>query len=165
LGKGETLMKLIPLTQGLFAMVDDEDYQEVIKSKWQAWKSQQTYYATRRPKGKETSRMHRLIMGDIKNITYDHIDGNGLNNQKSNLRVATCMQNNQNRGKKINSKSKYKGVSWKQKEEKWYARAGGDKNRYSLGFYDTEEAAAKAYDKKAKELFGEFARLNFKENE
>ena len=159
-------MKQIPLSRGLFALVDDSDYEELAKHKWHTTRQVNCFYARRnvytkrKPKG---ILMHRAIMGDITGVSYDHIDGNGLNNQRNNLRVASYVQNSQNRAKKVNCISKYKGVTWHVPNQKWVARVGGDKKRYCVGYFYDEVEAAKAYDKKARELFGEFARLNFPE--
>ena len=106
--------------------------------------------------------MHREILGitDPK-INVDHLDGDGLNNQRSNLRVCTDSQNGANRGKQKNNKSGYKGVHWNKKTKKWAAQIQYHKKVLNLGYYSDIIEAAKAYDKKALELFGEFARLNF----
>lgn len=109
-------MKEIPLNHGYSALVDDEDYDELSRHKWHEYCSNGNYYARRpSPRSWNVKRkpiiMHRIIMGDISGVCYDHIDGNGLNNQKSNLRIATKQQNSWNRKKKKSSlSSKYKGV-------------------------------------------------------
>lgn len=159
-------MKEIPLNHGMFALVDDEDFEELNKHKWFAQKGVNTYYATRRltPKSStnKCTQMHRAIMGMIKGIAYDHIDGNGLNNQRSNLRIATKQQNMFNsihRG----GASVYKGVSYKIESKKWRASITYNQKHIHLGYFGTEIEAARVYDAKAKELHGEYARLNFKE--
>ncbi len=95
-------MKLIPLTQGKFAQVDDEDYDYLNQWKWYTTKNHKTFYAARhiRINGKQKLiYMHRVIMNIIKGYKTDHIDHNGLNNQKYNLRICTCQENNRNRKK------------------------------------------------------------------
>lgn len=162
-------MKQIPLTQGKYALVDDEDYEYLNQWKWQAYtsKTRQTYYATRtdRTNIKRTVFMHKEILNSDKEV--DHIDGNGLNNQKSNLREAEHFQNVFNQRRRITNTSGFKGVI---KRTKWYgnkpwrARISVKGKRIDLGCYTTAEEAALVYDQKAKELYGEFANLNFKEN-
>lgn len=109
--------------------------------------------------------MHRLILG-LENgdkRQTDHIDGNGLNNQKENLRICSNGQNIRWKGKARKGKytSKYKGVNWKPKIKKWIAQICYERNKIHIGCYSVEEDAARAYNKKALELFGEFAKLNF----
>lgn len=150
-------MKTIPLTQGKIALVDDEDYERVSAFKWYAHKNYRTFYALRHTPWKDGARqvirMHSFIMG----IPYvDHVNCDGLDNRKKNLRSADSRQSSQNRRKELNSCSRFKGVSWDKKH--WRARIKGT---ISLGNFDSEEAAARAYDEAAKKLFGEFARLNF----
>lgn len=154
-------MKTIPLTQGLFALVDDEDFEYLNQWKWYAARQWNTYYAFRQDysSGKpKTIRMHREVMGeDPRNI--DHRDGDGLNNQKCNLRYCTHSQNHQNRKHHRNTSSIYKGVSLTY--NKWRAQIMNQGKVAYIGLFYTEEEAALAYDTKAKELFGEFARPNF----
>tara|TARA_R100000152_G_C6636325_1_gene82350 strand:- start:6 stop:569 length:564 start_codon:yes stop_codon:yes gene_type:complete len=110
--------------------------------------------------------MHKFIMNAPKGMCVDHINHDGLDNRRENLRICTYSQNSQNKRRRVDSKSGYKGVhqiSEKYKLKKRfmaYLRPKGQK-RIRLGHYLTAEEAAKAYDKKAKELFGEFAELNF----
>lgn len=107
-----------------------------------------------------TKSLHQIIMGEIpKGMVIDHIDGNPLNNQKSNLRICTPQQNQFNQ-RKTRGVSKYKGVSWYKNYKKWMAKIKFNGRTYNLGYFNTEIQAAKAYDEKAKEIFGEFANLN-----
>jgi len=169
---GDSAMsKKIPLTQGKFAIVDDEDYEELNKYKWQARIGANTYYAYRgiTKNGKtKILFMHEQIMNPPKNMDTDHIDRNGLNNRRSNLRICSRSQNMHNivaRGKT----SKYKGVSWeigqiykgKQYPGRWRAGIKQDYKTYHLGSFNSEIEAAKAYDRKAIELYKEFANTNF----
>jgi ribosomal protein L19E len=109
--------------------------------------------------------MHRLIMGvtDPKNI-IDHKDCDGLNNQKSNLRRCTQGQNQANRPKRSYSIGKYKGIALAPTKRKvrWRAQIKNIGKVLGLGYFDTQEEAAMAYDKAALEIHGEFANLNFK---
>lgn len=104
---------------------------------------------------KKKIRLHRLIMDvlDKPDLMVDHINGDGLDNRKSNLRVCSCEQNNYNR-----KSNKYKGVL--KVNKRWRAIISWHNNHYHLGYFDTPEEAAEAYNKKAIELFGEFAYLN-----
>lgn len=160
-------MKQIPLTQGQFALVDDEDFEYLNQFKWYADKRSHTYYANthiyKNQKNTVVS-MHRIILGltDSK-IQGDHKDKNGLNNQRYNLRVCTCAQNQRNKKAREGGSSKYIGVHWHKKGNKWQSRIKMDGNQISLGLFTDEIEAAKAYDKAAKFYHQEFASLNFKE--
>lgn len=142
---------------GLIVQLDDEDYADVAHRKWFPVRSQRTFYAY---DGKGGA-MHQLILPGVTPI--DHRDGNGLNNQKSNLRGCTHQQNMQNKRLPANNTSGYKGVRWYKRTGRWIAGCKMDGRLYHLGYFDDPIEAAKAYDAKALELFGEFARLNFPE--
>ncbi len=158
-------MKLIPLTQGQFAQVDDEDFEYLNQFKWFAHKNRYKFYAMRKVK-KGTGKwapmsMHRILLGLIDPKIYaDHKDRNGLNNQRYNLREANGSQNNANKESRKNSSSKYLGVKWYKKHEKWTSAIKLNYKTYHLGYFDLEEMAALAYNTKAVELHGEFANLN-----
>lgn len=170
-GKGMTAvfgyeMKEISLTQGYVAIVDDED-SDLANLKWYVRKG----YAIRTTgvlkKGtKKRHNLHRVILERILNRPLrrdedtDHRDNNKLNNRRSNLRVATRSQNEANQGKQINNKSGYKGVSQFGKK-KWRSAIVINRKQIHLGLYNDRTEAARAYDKKAIEIFGEFAYLNF----
>lgn len=147
------MAKQIELTQGKFAIVDDEDYEYLNKFKWH-WKSKN--YAAR-AESRKTVFMHREIMKPPADMLVDHIDGNGLNNQKSNLRVCNKSQNGMNR--QNTSGRIWKGVYPVGK--KFVARIQIDGENKYIGTYKTEEAAARAYDINAIVLFGQFAKTNF----
>lgn len=151
-------MKKVPLTQGLFALVDDEDYNTISKFKWCAHRPRNVTYASARI-GHKMVYLHRFLMPWIPRI--DHYDGNGLNNQRSNLRSATRSENGCNRGRNKNNISGFKGVSWFKKTNQWRARIGLDGRDRLLGYFDDPTAAAKTYDKAARRLHGKFAHTNF----
>lgn len=143
-------MKVIPLTKGYEALIDDEDYAVVAAFKWRVGGEQWPYAFTTRSGC--TLSMHRLLMPDREGFLIDHIDGNGLNNQRANLRYATPSQNQWNRRLSKNSTTGYKGVSFNKKAHKYSVVVGG---------FETAEDAARAADLILPLAHGEFARLNF----
>lgn len=152
--------KLIPLTQGKFAIVDAEDYEELSKYKWCVSKYRRTYYAVRGSGGRHV-KMHRMLLNAPAGLMVDHRDLNGLNNRKSNLRLCTNKENVRNSRPSLGKTSRYKGVYRDKREKKFIARIEVDGKRYCLGYFDDEIEAAIAYDIKAMLFFGEFAYLNF----
>ncbi len=152
----------IPLTQGKTALIDIEDFDLISQWKWRlvSGRGNRTNYAKRTlsVKGKKkVVLMHRFILNAPKGIQVDHINGNGLDNRKSNLRLATASQNSINRISK--NRTGYRGV--KSAKGKYTARITCKGKVYFLGIFSSAEAAAQAYDKKAIELHGDFAVLNF----
>lgn len=156
--------KLIPLTQGKFAIVDAEDYEELIKRKWYfagdyacTKQSKEEYGDSKR----KALFMHRMINKTPDLYYTDHINGHKLDNRKINLRNCTSAENSRNRNpRKDNVTSKYIGVSWNKRDKIFYATIKiNNKSRY-IGIFKCEKAAALAYNKVAKTAFGEFARLN-----
>jgi hypothetical protein len=153
-------MKLIPLTKGLFAAVDDSDYDHLQEYKWFATKGRNKFYAGRcvwRNRRSITILMHREILRPKPNEQIDHADGNPLNNQKSNLRVATPAQNNANRGKTRSNTSGYKGVFWDKTRDRWYAQINVSRKHLFLGRYKSLDLAAAAYQDAALLHYGDFA--------
>jgi hypothetical protein len=152
-------MKEVSLTKGKFALVDDEDFELVCKYKWYAVTNKSGIWYASTTIGGNSFGMHRLILG-IKYV--DHIDRDGLNNQRNNLRPTNPSLNMANAKKRgTNTTSQYKGVSWSLYKQKWQASASKDGKRYFLGYFSSEIEAAKAYDRKLEELFGDYARINF----
>lgn len=147
--------KLIPLTQGKFAKVDNEDFDRFKDINWHVSTRNYVY-------NKKVGLIHRLILNPPDNTSVDHINNNPLDNRKQNLRICTQHQNTMNQSPQKGSSSKYKGVYRVTERRKWKAQIVCDGVHNSLGSFKTEQEAAKAYDKKALELFGEFAYLNFK---
>ncbi len=150
-------MKEIRLTNGKVVLVDDQDYERLSKYTWTCLGNR---YALRAI-GKRVVLIHREIMGASDGHEVDHINGNGLDCRRENMRLCNNQQNHANTKAHRDNHSGYKGVSfW---DGKWHAQIQKDWQKTHLGCYDTPEAAARAYDKAALELHGAFARLNFPE--
>lgn len=149
-------MKEIHLSNGRgIAKVSDEDFATVSQFRWHLHSAGYAYRAEKKG-GKQTNfLMHREIMDCPKGLVVDHIDGDRLNNQRANLRIATMSQNNCNKPA-VAGTSKLRGVSWHASRGKWRAviKSGG-KSRH-LGYFGTEQEAADAYATAAAELHGEF---------
>lgn len=154
-------MKLIPLTRGMFAKVDDADFDFLSQFYWYANSSRGKFTARGNVNGKEVY-MHRLLM-DFPKETVDHRNLDELDNQRSNLRVATHSQNNANRRTAHHSASGYKGVSLQRSNgcpsRPWLVSVQVNHDRYYCGCYQTPEEAATAYGLYALAAHGEFARF------
>jgi len=159
-------MKTIALTQNKIALIDDEDHEALNRHRWHAYRDGNVWYARRnssRIKGKRfVILMHREILGLQKGDRRhtDHTDGNGLNNRRSNLRICSCQQNQYNQRRREMGTSKHKGVCWYGGLKKWRADIRINRKRVSLGYFDSEKDAAKAYNSAALKHFGEYAVLN-----
>lgn len=154
-------MKIISLTRGKFAIVDDEDYEWLNQWKWYC---DGDGYAVRNP-GPRRNRtriyMHRLINKTPDELQTDHINRDRLDNRKANLRNATRQQNNRNKVSAPGSSSRFKGVCWSKYAKKWISRTRVDGQQICLGYFDCELKAGLAYDEFAMKNYGEYARLNF----
>jgi hypothetical protein len=161
-------MKMIPLTQGKSAIVDDQDYEYLSQFKWHyhynGYAIRQT--SRRLPIKRTTVSMHREIMNPPDDMEIDHVNGNKLDNRRCNLRVCTSAENKYNRGVYFNNTSGMKGVTFNKKEKKYKVsiRIGNNK-RLHLGYFIDLREAALAYNKAAKKYHGEFAKLNKVEDE
>ncbi len=153
-------VRRIPLGNGLFALVDAADYKRVSKYRWYAKRHGSVTYATCLRNGRVVY-MHRMIMRPPKGYIVDHIDGNGLNNRRCNLRICTHQQNQANRGPRGGS-SQFVGVL--RHGDKWEAGIRCQGKYHYLGLFEDEVEAAKARDRKAYELHGPYAYLNFPED-
>lgn len=148
--------KEIPLTQGMVALVDAGDYEQLSQYKWYAYKGNASYYAGRCVKrnGKVIQyKMHREILNAPKGLDCDHIDHNGLNNTRSNLRLATRSQNSFNRPMNKNNTSGYRCIRWYKQTNRWVLSMAGK----TIGYFKELPDAVDAYNLKAKELWGDFA--------
>ena len=156
--------RLIRLTQGQFAVVDDDDFEWLNQYEWYAVKEDRSYYAARTiyEKGRVIQRQMQMeILGGVNGVDLvDHKNHNGLHNYRSNIRFCTFQQNLMNhKPKKLTSN--FKGVHWSNRSKKWASSIGFNYKTIHIGYFNSEEDAARAYDTKAKELHGEFAYLNF----
>jgi hypothetical protein len=156
-------MKKIPLNgkygKGEFALVDDEDYEELMQHRWLGTKKGYAVsFKSKRNKNTATY-IHRLIMNAPKHLVVDHINHDKLDNRRSNLRICTNGQNRANT-KKTSGASKFKGVFFNKGAGRPYAKIYCNYEQIYIGTFDTELEAAAAYNTKALELFGDFAYLN-----
>lgn len=168
-------MKKIPLSTGRsgkrpargYALVDDSDFEELGQHKWNMLKSRDIQYAQREIRNAdgnvEKVTMHVLLMKPPKGMEVDHIDGNGLNNCRENLRICTRNQNRQNVGAMKNNKSGYKGVSWHRATNKWLAQIRANGKHYHLGLFTDPEEASAAYIEACKNYHGAFANLTVRQ--
>jgi hypothetical protein len=156
LPKGD--VRLIPLGDGFYAYVDAADYEWLSQWQWHLHSG----YAARHEKRKWIF-MHRQIVKPPKGKIVDHMDGNKTNNCRCNIRPCSHRENQRNRCKERGSASRFKGVFYDRRRNKWYAKCRYEGEYYGLGYFDLETDAARAYDRAAVQWYGEFARLNFPE--
>lgn len=154
-------MKEIGLTRGVFAVVDDEDYEELSKYSWQARIQTYTglFRAKRSGRPKEVD-MARQIMNCPDGMEVDHINGDLLDNRRCNLRICTHRENMCNRGIQRNNTSGYRGVSFNKTWKKYSAQIFLNRKKIHLGAFKDPKLAAIAYNEAAKIRYGEFAKLN-----
>jgi hypothetical protein len=152
-------VRTIPLTQGYFAIVDADDYENLSQYKWHVKVKRNGCYACR-AEGKKKISMHRQILNAPPGMHCDHINHNGLDNRKANLRLCTPQQNSFNQRPRANSTSSYKGVFWDALKRKWRAQIKHNNRFIHIGYFECEADAAIAYDDYAIDLLGEFAWLN-----
>ena len=158
-------MKTIPLTQGYFTKVDNEDYEKFASIRWHA-----AFGADSKPRAcrktdlngkKVTQHLSRVITEAKKGTNVDHINHDTLDNRKSNLRFCNPSENQANMIKPKNNTSGYKGVCWNKMAHKWQVNICKDCKRYYFGLHKSKKKAARVYDDAAIKMFGEFAKLNF----
>lgn len=154
-------MKLIPLTQGQFAKVDDDDFEWLMTYKWYAKKVKSGYFYAYTKRNKKIFSMHRLIMNTTdKCVFVDHKLHDTLDNRKSELRIATRSQNGVNKKQKMDGANRFVGVHKVARSKTFRVMAYKDNKQFYVGSFNDEVEAALAYNEKAKELHGEFAFLN-----
>ncbi len=149
-------MKQIKLTQNKVAIVDDGDYELLAQWKWHANNQHGNWYAINPKMG----RMHRFVMNNPIDLEVDHLNGDGLDNRRCNLRACTHSQNMMNQKAKTCQTSKYKGVWWQKDRKKWVSSIRLNQQKIYVGSFLDEGDAGRAYNKKARELYGGFAKLN-----
>ncbi len=157
-------IKYIPLSRGMFAIIDECEYDNISRFNWYIKESHGVYYAQRNLliNGKRnTQKMHRFIMDAPKGIQVDHINHNGLDNRKENLRLCTHGQNQMNSRSRKGSSSQYKGVIKTKVGKPWAAHYQFNNKVHRIGGFNSEIEAALAYDEIVSKKFGEFAYLNF----
>lgn len=157
----------VPLTRGAVAIVDLADAESVSQWSWSLWSIRNKQYARANVGLNNGTRryvaMHFYLIGQ-KDMEVDHANGDGLDNRRSNLRVCTHQQNMRNMTRLVTGSSPFKGVSWFRRDQCWRAYIVSDAKQKHLGYFVDEIEAARAYDKAAREFFGEFALLNFPES-
>ena len=152
-------VRRILLSRGRFALVDEADFEKLSKYRWHCMRAGNNLYACR-CEGRRVIMMHREILEVPAELYVDHINHDGLDNRRCNLRSCTPAQNSYNRRPTGMGTSRCKGVSWKSELRRWCAAIGFAGRMIHIGYFDYEMDAAIAYDDKAIELFGEFAALN-----
>ena len=158
-------MAEIPLTQGKLAIVDDADAQWLSRFRWHAVRIYKTYYAaTTDPAARKRIYLHRAIMRPSEGLEVDHINGNGLDNRRENLRICSHRDNLCNQRRQEGRDSLYRGVTLDKRAIKqvhpWLAQIKAHGQHYNLGRFATQESAALAYNNAARRFHGEFAQLN-----
>lgn len=155
-------MRLIPLTQGKFAKIDDADFDWLSQWKWYYSKGYAVRNSPRVSGKRHAIYMHRLIANTPDGLETDHRDGNKIDNQRRNLRPCTTSQNKMNTGLQANNSSGFRGVHWSKRDKIWQSYIKLDGKLKHLGCYGTDKEAAHAHDVAALKFHGEFARLNLK---
>ncbi len=154
-------MRELHLTQGYVAKVDEADYDRLKRYEWHAHVSRPGLIYARANVGGRRVYLHRFILGAGKGQVVDHINRDGLDCRRANLRITDHAGNNRNRRGWQSAVSQYKGVSFRRNRGKWQAHICHEGRVIYLGYFPTELDAARAYDEAARELHGEYAYTNF----
>ena len=160
------MARTIPLTQGKVAIVDAADYERLVQWKWHAMKNRRNWYVVRKERLADGKKRNIYMHREVLRLNYgdgeksDHINGDGLDNRRANLRQATHAQNQRNSRKQLNNTSGYMGVSWHKQSKRWEARIVVDGKRIHLGLFDDPVDGARAYDDAVIKYHGEFATKN-----
>lgn len=158
-------MKELTTSNGIKFLVDDSDAELISGCTWGAYRRKDGKCYVQRYawiNGRQTTELlHRVLLNPGKGVMIDHVNHDTLDNRRSNLRICNNRQNQWNQKKHRDSKSKYRGICWHRDYEMWMARISGPNGRITIGFFEDEIEAARAYDSFATSLYGEFAHLNF----
>jgi hypothetical protein len=155
------MTKTIKLSNGLHTLVDDDMYEYLANWNWNFDRGYVRRWSTNDEGKRQMIHMHRVVLSPKEGFDIDHINGDGLDNRRRNLRYATRSQNNMNRfARHITKYSPYKGVCWRPIPRRWKSYIKINKKQIHLGYFSTAEEAAKAYNNAAIKYFGEFANLN-----
>ena len=157
MAKGQVQVQFV---KGTVVLLSEQDFAMFKKYTWHIERARHTCYLRTRI-GRRWPRFHQLILRRGPGKVIDHIDGNGLNNARSNLRVCSRAQNQQGAAR-ARKWSEYVGVSFHKARNKWTASIQFRGKKHYLGVYDSQRAAALAYDVKADQLYGRYAKKNFK---
>lgn len=152
----------LPLSQGYVAIIDDEDA-HLARFKWHAAVRAHTVYAARNVRRGGVGSLvllHREVLNAAKGVQVDHMNRDGLDCRRENLRVATASQNQANSAHRRHASAPYKGVRWKKDHKKWEARIRFGGRDLHIGYFATAKEAACAYNAEAVKRFGQFARIN-----
>lgn len=156
----------IPLTKGKYTLVDDRDYGYLMGWKWQVLEGKRGRYCAKRSSARKRGEkrkniyMHRIIMHYDGNMDIDHINGNALDNRRSNLRICTRSQNHHNAGLRSDNKSGYRGISWREDNKTWAARIDFNNTSKHLGCFENIEDAVLARREAEEQYVGEFSFSN-----
>jgi hypothetical protein len=158
-------MKTIVISNGSTVLVDDKDFEALSQYKWTAHVNRTTCYAIRRQRISEDRPgsivyMHRQIMCPMEGMVVDHINKDGLDNRRENLRICSQTENLRNQRPRSNKRSKFKGVSWNENDMAYHSRLQFGGRGVWLGMYKSEVDAAKAYDAGAIHYYGKYALTN-----
>lgn len=151
----------IPLTKGRFAIVDDDDAERVAVGKWSALETPSGNCYAVRYDGDTFTYLHRFIMNTPDGMEVDHINHDGLDCRKANMRNVTGQQNKWNMPLLSTNSSGYRGVHWSAAVEKWKAVISDNKRQVTLGYFDDPADAARVYDERLREIAGEYGSYNF----
>ena len=152
--------RTLKLSQGAFALVDEDDYERMNAVKW-TLSGKYAQRKIRMPDGSYTSELlHRAVLNAPRTLEVDHINGDGLDNRKINLRLSTRSQNRAHSTLRKSTKTGFKGVYNNHRTKKFRASIKADSRKYNIGTFATAEEAARAYDREALRLHGEFAVTN-----
>ncbi len=157
-------MRILPLTQGLHAIVDDADFEWLKCFSWYAANVNGRFYAMTcmRDGGRQLKvPLHHMLAGcPLRGLVVDHADGCTLHDSRTNLRVCTRKENSWNTGKREGATSLYKGVSWCRTKKRWRAAIMADGKTHFGGYFRDEREAARRYDELASRFYGKFARTS-----